>query len=59
MSRKPFEPFGSRPAVGSRLYVGDPELVVKRLDSLTFHIVWMGVPPDLAQHYANYDEAGK
>lgn len=58
-ARKPFEPFGSRPAVGSRLYVGDPELVVKRLDSLTFHIVWMGVPPDLAQHYANYDEAGK
>ncbi len=56
-ARKPFEPFGSRPAVGSRFYIGDPELVVKRLDSLTFHIDWMGGPTDLAQQYANYDGA--
>ncbi|HEX8113248.1 MAG TPA: baseplate J/gp47 family protein [Kofleriaceae bacterium] len=58
-ARKPFEPFGSRPAVGSRFYVADPELVIKRLDGVAFHIDWMGVPADLAQHYANYDVAGQ
>jgi hypothetical protein len=56
-ARKPFEPFGGRPAVGSRFYVGDPELVIKRLDSLTFHIDWMGGPDDLTKQYANYEGA--
>ena len=57
-AKKPFEPFGTSPAVGSRFYVGDPELAIKRLDSLTFHIEWRGVPSDLAQHYANYVSTG-
>jgi hypothetical protein len=53
-SKKPFEPFGTSPAVGSRFYVGDPELVLKRLDRLVFHVEWRGAPSSLAQHYANY-----
>ena len=31
---KPFEPFGANPAVGSHLYLGHPEVVDKKLDSL-------------------------
>lgn len=57
-SKKPFEPFGPHPVVGARFYVGDPELVVKRLDNLTFHIEWSGGPANLMQHYANYPDPG-
>ncbi len=52
--KKPFEPFGHSPAVGSRFYLGHPELHGKQLEQLTFRVAWMGVPNDLAQHYANY-----
>lgn len=52
--KRPFEPFGSAPAVGSRCLIGHPELVRNRLDSLTLHIAWMGAPANLAAHYANY-----
>ncbi len=52
----PFEPFGSTPLVGSRFYLGHPELICKKLDCLDCQIVWMNVPPDLQsgyyQHYA-------
>jgi Baseplate J-like protein len=52
--RKPFQPFGSQPAVGSRLYLSHPELVRGRLDMLRFDIEWMGLPASLARHYVNY-----
>jgi hypothetical protein len=52
--RKPFEPFGSRPAVGSRLYLSHPELIRARLDMLRFDVEWMGLPASLASHYYNY-----
>ena len=55
-SSKPFHPFGTNPAVGSRFYIGHPELVHKRLDSLGFGIEWMGGPTDLEGHYANYPD---
>ncbi len=51
---KPFEPFGLRPAVGSRFYLSHPELVNKKLDSLDFIIEWMGVPNNLKSYYTNY-----
>lgn len=58
--KKPFEPFGSSPAAGSRLLIGHPEVVAKRLQSLTYRIEWMGKPSDLedaeAGHYRNYGE---
>src|SRR5262249_20127457 len=44
--RKPFEPFGSSPSAGSRLLIAHPELVRKRLGTLTFRFEWMGVPDD-------------
>lgn len=54
-SKKPFEPFGFAPTVGSRFRIGHPELVTKPLDSVTFHAEWLGVPKDLQKHYANYE----
>lgn len=55
-AKKPFEPFGASPAVGSRFHVGDPELVHKRIDRLTFRVEWRGVPADLTAHYAKYNK---
>lgn len=52
---KPFEPFGSMPALGSRLYFAHPELAFKRLDKLDVNLQWMGVPnADLREYYKNY-----
>lgn len=56
-AKKPFEPFGSAPAVGSRLLLGHQEVAGKKLDSLAFNFQWMGAPADLAVHYANYPSA--
>ena len=53
-AKKPFEPFGTSPAVGSRFYVGHPEIVGKKLDSVNVRITWMGLPTSLGLHYANY-----
>jgi hypothetical protein len=52
--KQPFLPFGPSPSVGSSLKVGHPELVSKRLDSVTFHYEWAGAPANLQDHYANY-----
>ncbi len=53
-ARKPFEPFGTAPARGARLYISHDELARERLQSLALHIEWMALPPDLAAHYARY-----
>jgi hypothetical protein len=53
-AKKPFEPFGSSPSVGSRFYFGHPELAAKRLDSIVFKITWIDVPVAFASHYTNY-----
>ncbi len=53
-AKQPFEPFGSTPSAGARLYLGHPELVSKRLDSIVVRAAWKGVPPTLNTHYANY-----
>ncbi|MEZ4362932.1 MAG: baseplate J/gp47 family protein [Kofleriaceae bacterium] len=52
--RKPFEPFGSRPAVGARLYLEHPELTRARLAWLRFDVEWMGLPAQLERYYKNY-----
>lgn len=54
--RKPIQPFGSRPAVGSRLHLWHPELAGPRLESLRLDITWMGLPPSLKAHYHNYPD---
>ncbi len=51
----PFEPFGSSPVVGSRFYLGHPEFISKKLDSLTFNFEWVGAPDDVKKHYTNYE----
>jgi Baseplate J-like protein len=53
-SRKPFEPFGYSPAIGSSLYFAHPELCGKKLDYLDMEIEWMGVPDNLAHYYDSY-----
>nr|VFK36498.1 MAG: Baseplate J-like protein [Candidatus Kentron sp. SD]VFK77818.1 MAG: Baseplate J-like protein [Candidatus Kentron sp. SD] len=55
-AKKPFEPFGSSPAVGFRFMLGHAELC-KKLDSLKFNIQWMAPPADMATQYKNYDTA--
>lgn len=57
-TNKPFEPFGTRAVAGSHFYLGHPELIEKRLDSLKFHIEWMGAPANLREHYKNYPAVG-
>jgi hypothetical protein len=53
---KPFQPFGPRPSVGSRLAIADPELAVKRLDRVRFDLEWLGLPDtDLGNHYQGYN----
>lgn len=55
----PFEPFGPRPQVGSRLSIGHPELAMKRLASLAFSVSWQGVPENLfTDYYRHYPIAG-
>ena len=61
--KKPFAPFGARPAVGSRFHVAHPELVGKPIRQVAFHVEWMGTPPALETagkngHYANYKGQG-
>ena len=56
---KPFEPFGSQPVVGSRFYIGHPELITKQLDCLDFKLEWMGIPDDIKKHYENYPDPKK
>lgn len=51
---KPFAPFGSQPNAGARFYVGHPELAAKPLASLVLRFQWLGAPPNLKTHYANY-----
>lgn len=51
---KPFEPFGTTPAAGSRFLLGHAELVSKKLDRLDFHLEWMGGPENLGTYYNNY-----
>ncbi len=52
---KPCLPFGAQPAVGSRLYVGHPELAIKPLTSVSLALTWMGLPDvGLSEHYRSY-----
>lgn len=54
---KPFEPFGSRPQVGTRFYLWDAELVRHPLKQLKLDIAWMGLPKSLPDRYFNYPDA--
>lgn len=55
---RPFHPFGTRPTVGSSLYVGSREALQKPLDSLTVRWAWQDAPADFADYYARYYTGG-
>ncbi len=57
-AKKPFEPFGLSPVVGSSFYVAHPELCAKRLDTLDLDIDWLAAPDDLNHHYLGYKDYG-
>ncbi|MBI3238589.1 MAG: hypothetical protein HYZ43_07100, partial [Flavobacteriia bacterium] len=52
--KKPFEPFGTEPAIGDSLYLTHPELCTKQLDTLSLQFEWMNPPTNLKDYYANY-----
>ncbi|MBT9314475.1 baseplate J/gp47 family protein [Leptothoe spongobia] len=53
-TKSPFEPFGSSPKAGAGFYFYHPEIAYKKLDDLSLHIDWMGLPDDLAENYRAY-----
>ena len=56
--KSPFEPFDSQPIAGASFYFVHPEIVMKRLDSLSLHLEWMGLPDSFATHYHAYSNCG-
>jgi hypothetical protein len=53
-SKKPFQPFGAIPIIGSSFYVGASELMQKDINVLTIHIIWLDMPKDIESYYARY-----
>lgn len=56
-AKKPFLPFGSQPAEGSRFFIGCAEALGKSLSALTLNLVWQGAPTTqtaLTTRYASY-----
>ncbi len=57
---KPFMPFGSQPAAGNNLFIGNPEIFDKEWKNLSIDINWKDLPlnedgePDLRSHYYAY-----
>ena len=52
--QSPFDPFGITPVIGSRFFLTHPELILKRLDTLSLDIEWMEAPKLFKDYYANY-----
>lgn len=52
--KKPFEPFGTEPAIGDSLYMTHPELCTKQLDTFSLRFEWMNPPSSLPTYYAAY-----
>lgn len=53
---KPFVPFGNRPYVGSKFYIGSWEIFQKKLSSLKIRFQWNDLPTGtFGNYYTNYD----
>lgn len=52
--KKPFEPFGTEPAIGDSLYMTHPELCTKQLDTFSLRFEWMNPPKSLPAYYDAY-----
>ncbi|MEP5340736.1 MAG: hypothetical protein ABJL44_00050 [Algibacter sp.] len=53
-AKKPFEPFGYEPEIGSTFYIANEEICQKKLSNLNFDITWMKHPENFKEHYKNY-----
>ena len=54
----PFNPFGTRPEIGSKFYIGHPLLFSNALKNLKINWQWFGLPDSTGgfnEHYRNYD----
>ncbi|WP_299409881.1 baseplate J/gp47 family protein [Acaryochloris sp. IP29b_bin.148] len=56
--KSPFEPFDIQPIAGASLYFSHPEIVMKKLDTLSLKLEWMGLPDSFAAHYYAYYRCG-
>ena len=54
--KKPFEPFGMSPSIGSEFALGHPDLLHKRLSDINLWFEWLGGPPNVRLHYAAYGD---
>lgn len=57
--RKPFEPFGPNPKIGSGFSVYYPELVVKDMEWVSLKPEWLGLPNNLIDYYDDYQTLNK
>jgi hypothetical protein len=55
-SKKPFQPFGNSPVIGSTFYIGSEEIFNKKVSELTIKYDWLGKPEKLHDHYIGYGE---
>ncbi|MBQ0733534.1 baseplate J/gp47 family protein [Aquimarina celericrescens] len=53
-SKKPFEPFGFEPEVGSNFYFANEEISQKKLHHLDIDLQWLKSPVDFKEYYENY-----
>lgn len=53
-AKKPFEPFGPEPSIGTELALSHRDLLHKRLDKLKLSLEWLGGPTSLTKQYLNY-----
>lgn len=51
---KPFSPFGFRPELGAKFYIGSGEAFGKKLSQLDVQLEWLDPPSDFALRYAEY-----
>jgi hypothetical protein len=53
-AKKPFQPFGPLPKVGSSFYVGYEEVLHKKIENFSFDLAWLAPPSDFKIHYSKY-----
>lgn len=55
-AKKPFEPFGPVPSLGSEVALSHRDLLHKKLDKLRLSFEWLGGPDSLSKYYEAYGE---
>ena len=53
-AKKPFEPFGPTPSLGSELALSHRDLLHKKLSKLSLSLEWLGGPSGIGTYYSNY-----